>query len=215
MKRSLTGPYFGEGPAGFWEDLSDPLNFVVGSMLLIFYPVKLTDSNRATTIPPTAVRRVTLGWRIGTTVDLGILIAIPVVTPWLWPHLGTGDALVYAATVFIGGVVTLIPSRLAELRNKNPRRVRGTGYPKTLRKVILVLDYVIIVAAIVAIVVWGFGGPANHRYLRAIVWGLLAVSVTDLLAFFAARNIAFAYVVAAELANEAQPGEQEEGAAAA
>jgi len=63
------------------------------------------------------------------------------------------------------------------------------------------LEWVIVVAALSVVVFWGFGGAANHPNLRAIVWGLLAISATEVYTFYSAVLFAYINEVASEFAD--------------
>lgn len=188
---------FGDEPDQLWDELADPLNFVVGSLLLVsFGKNQAHDTPRAKEL-----RLLTRSYRFGGTFSLAAIIALPALAPALWPSLGMGDEFVYAVTLFVGGAVTLVPNRLAELRNKHPAVITGSGYPKRLRKVMLALEWLTVFTTLLLILFWGFGDSDAHSTLRAIVWGVLAVCVAELYTFYSAVIFAYINEVASEFAS--------------
>jgi hypothetical protein len=169
-------------PEETWAELTDPVGFVIGTVLIFVYGKRRPGVETANSV---------LG-RVGTTLWVAAAVVIPLVVGKIWPHIGTGDDFWYAMTLLIAGALTFIPGRVGELRDKTPPRVKGHGYPKMLRLVMLVIEYLIAAAAIIMILVWGFGGAENHGVVRAVVWGLLATCAAEISTFAAARQIAAA-----------------------
>jgi hypothetical protein len=62
-------------------------------------------------------------------------------------------------------------------------------------------------ATLVLVLVWGFGGAENHGVLRAVVSGLFATSIAEILTFTAARQIAASKIRSANAASEADAAE--------
>src|ERR1700733_10954980 len=134
-------------PEEAWSELTDPVSFVVGSMLILFYRAKRVPDQSAPFDP------VAVGGRIGATLGATPWVVMPVLIPvlvgLLFPQFGVGNSFWYAMTLLVAGAFTVVPSRLADLRDR--KRVRGAGYPKTLRKVMWWIEVCIWFGAIVAI----------------------------------------------------------------
>src|ERR1700733_1270176 len=212
--RILTGSVlnahpFDNLPEEAWSELTDPVSFVVGSMLILFYRAKRVPDQSAPFDP------VAVGGRIGATLGATPWVVMPVLIPvlvgLLFPQFGVGNSFWYAMTLLVAGAFTVVPSRLADLRDR--KRVRGAGYPKTLRKVMWWIEVCIWFGAIVAIFVWNFGGAKDHSIVRAVVWGLLAVSLTEFATLSAARSIAIAETPDGTSGAEGQAAAADVGAA--
>jgi hypothetical protein len=189
FRQAFTLRPFDNLPDRAWAELTDPVSFVVGSMLMLFYGSKSVAAG-ASSHPDPAVMGQRFGQRFGATAVVVLVVTMPVLIGLLFPNVATGDPFVYALTLLVAGAVTFVPGRIAELREKG--RLRGGGYPKTLRQIMWYLESVIAIVAILAMVTWKFGGPGNHEVVRAVVWGVLAVCAADLYTVSAVRTIALA-----------------------
>jgi hypothetical protein len=155
----------------FWEELSDPLNFIVGAVILAIYRPKTVD---------TYLRLV------ATCSVLALVLAPPLATRWS-SKLGLGDPLSYGLTLLCAGAVTLIPGRVHALTSERGIRP-GKGYPKPLQRFVWAIEVAVSVVALYAIVSWKFGGNGDHPVLRGVTWALLAVSASDLITASASLN---------------------------
>ncbi len=189
VRRTFTLRPFDDIPDEAWPELVDPVGFVVGSILVLFYGSRSASGGSSLSRDPVLVGQ-RIGWRFGATAVVLLVVIMPVLVGLLFPEVATGDPFAYALTLLAAGAITFVPGRVADLRDKG--RVRGSGYPKTLRKAMWYLESVIAIIAVVVIVAWKFGGPGNHQVVRAVVWGLLAVCAAEFYTFGAVRNIALA-----------------------
>jgi hypothetical protein len=149
-------------------ELTDPLRFFIGAIYRRFSSYR----------DPQASIRFYSAFFV-----LFAAVAIPVIGGLV---NGIGDGRVYAITAFIWGIVTLIPDRVGEIR-ENPNL-----YPKTVKTVLVGIEYVVVLAAMVLIVVWRFGGPLKHNFWRGVTWGVGTVAAGDLV------TVAFAFWSAVE-----------------
>jgi MFS family permease len=174
-------------PEDAWFELTDPVNFVIGSFMILV--CKAGPKWDAFKDAYARKKSRIIGWRIGSTVWPIAFLGAPVLIGLLLPHIGTGDAFTYAVTLLVAGALVCVPTRLADLRDK---QLIGKGIdPRTIRKAMWGLEYIYLFVALAAIFIWKFGGRAtNHPVLRAIVWGVLVVAATDIYTLTAARNIA-------------------------
>jgi hypothetical protein len=157
----------------FWKELSDPLNFIVGAVILARYK-------------PTAVD--TYLRLVAACSVLALVLAPPLAATWS-SRLGLGDPLSYGLTLLCAGAVTLMPGRVDALTREG--RIRdGREYPKALQRVLWGIEVAVSVVALYAIVHWKFGGNGDHPVLRAVTWALLAVSASDLMTASASLNTA-------------------------
>ncbi len=161
----------------WWAAVTDPVNFVVGSVLLLFLHQK-PSLEPASEGDAGLLEGTLLGMLLSTILTPALIIALPVLVGVWFPHLGTGDAFWFALTLLIGGAITLVPGRVAELRIRG--WVRGSGYPKKLRRTMWRVEFLMLVGAIPLILVWNFGGHGHHPVVRAVVWGLVSVCLAEL-----------------------------------
>jgi hypothetical protein len=160
-----------------WRDMTDPLNFVVGSLLLLRY-----DHCRK-------------AWeRVAFAVVICVITLSSVVIVVFDSDVDLGDPVWFGVTLFVAGLATLVPGRLAELRQQHrPDLV----YPKALRRLMTVFEWLFVLVAITLIAAWGvhFQGGAvgsidvggvvpDHRVLRALVLALGITSFADLVTFY-------------------------------
>lgn len=165
LSRDARGRYRlwdGKYPEGAWAELTDPLSFFVGSIII------------ASGEPNPEAK----SFRVGATLFVGLYAAAAAFIGLVFPAFDLGDPLVYAATLFVAGALTLLPGRLAELRNRGV--AAGNGYPRRLRTVMWRIEVVILRAAVPILLVVGLTGALSHSWFRAVVWALLAVSYLDL-----------------------------------
>jgi hypothetical protein len=196
---------YDDEPKGMWDELVDVADFLIGSALVIALRTKPAEESSE---QQRLFRTFAVSTRVGATVVVAAVVALPLCAPEIWPKLGVGNTFVYALTLFVGGLVTLIPGRLAELRRREPPVVTGTDYPKTLRKALLFVESIFALLGFAAIVIWGFGGPEDHPYVRAVVWGIFAISLSEFFVFSYAVLLAYADEVGATLAAEESAAEQ-------
>jgi hypothetical protein len=164
----------GKKSGEWWAAVTDPVNFVVGSVLLLFLRRKLSI-DQACEEEGWVLEGNVMGLLLSTILTPTLFLALPVVLPFL---LGIGDPFWFALTLLVGGAVTLVPGRLAELRAKE--WARGSGYPKKLRKTMWRVEFCIVVVVIPLILFWNFGGQGHHPAVRAIAWGLVSISSAEL-----------------------------------
>jgi hypothetical protein len=188
MVRSVATP-LDAIPDRAWDELTDPANFLVGSALTLCYGTRSKPIGRGSqTIAGSFWDGFRRGTRIGARVSAMLNVAIvmvaatllPILVGTFFPRVGTGDPTVYALTLLVAGAFTLIPGRVSELREKG--RLRGHGYPRRLRKVMWNLESFIVITTIVMLSVWNVVRLGDDESVRAVVWGVLAVAVSDLLA---------------------------------
>jgi hypothetical protein len=166
------GIFFNTPPDTFWKELSDPLNFIVGAVILARYK-------------PTAVEtylRIVAACSV-----LALVLAPPLAATWS-SKLGLGDPLSYGLTLLCAGAVTLIPGRTYALTLDH--RIRhGKGYPKGLQRFLWGVEIFVSAAALYAILRWKFGGPNDHPVWRGVTWAALAVSASDLITASSILNV--------------------------
>jgi hypothetical protein len=223
IKVILSDSAAGKGAAG-WSELTDPANFVVGSLLLLFvYRKKLSADDQAkrdvsaddqakqdaqpSTVgaedassgaPPRVLYRAK--WVVDRFyVFLGLLsvaaaLALTVVLS------DQADPLVFALTVLLGGVVTLFPGQVALIRKRTDINVNRTGYPKRLRQGLWILELLLSLGAIVLLITHGHTEP-----WAAIAWGVLVVSFSEFATFLAvvnSRSTEVVFTLAPQLARD-------------
>jgi hypothetical protein len=163
--------------AAFWNELSDPLNFIVGAVILARYKPSAVDTYLRLVAACSVV---------------ALVLAPPLAATWS-SKLGLGDPLSYGLTLVCAGAVTLIPGRVYALtregRIRQGAKFRGKEYPKALQRILWGLEVLVSVAALYAIVHWKFGGSGDHAVLRAVTWAILAVSASDLITASASLNV--------------------------
>lgn len=147
-------------PEDAWDEAVDPVGFLVGSILVVFL-------GRATAGEK--------GTRVSSILWIALAVLIPVLVGVLFPHFGTGDPLSFGLTLLLAGVVTFVPSRLAELRASG--HVPGDGYPKRLRQAMWNVEAWLAIGAVVVILVWT---PQEDEIVRGIACGVLAVCAAEL-----------------------------------
>jgi hypothetical protein len=147
-----------------WEEMADPLSYSVGAATLLF-------SKRD--------RRVIRASRLGSALVLAVMLILFAVVS----GPGLGNVAVYAGTLAVAGMLTLLPGRIAELRHQG--RLGGSGYPKNLRKAMAGGEAIVIVVFIATYRV-ARDLPAAH----GIAAGAAFVSYGDLIALFFALIIA-------------------------
>jgi hypothetical protein len=171
----------GKASGEWWAAVTDPVSFVVGSILLLFLRRKLSIKP-AFEVEGWRLEGEVMGLLLSTiltpTLILALPVALPVLVGVLFPHLGTGDPFWFALTLLVAGAVTLVPGRLAELRAKG--WARGSGYPKKLRKTMWGIEFCIVIVVIPLILFWNFGGQGHHPAVRAVAWGLVSISLAEL-----------------------------------
>jgi hypothetical protein len=161
----------------FWNELSDPLNFIVGALIVARYKPSAVDTYLRLVAACSVV---------------AVVLAPPLAGIWS-SRLGLGAPLSYGLTLVCAGAVTLIPGRVYALTREG--RIRqgaefcGKEYPKALQRFLWGLEVLVSVAALYAIVHWKFGGSADHAVLRAVTWAILAVSASDLITASASLNV--------------------------
>jgi hypothetical protein len=171
-----------------WRELSDPLNFVVGAVLLTFAALKHGGLGRTDGLARAALS----AFRLFGTLGVAAIVALPVLIGEARPKLDTGNPTIYALTLLVGGAITLVPGRIRELRRPPDPELDGLDYPKRLRALMWIVELVLVVGGIVLIALWGFGGAGKNDDLRAVVWGAISVSLADFLTLIAAVNFATA-----------------------
>ena len=186
--RLLTRGTLDEISDAAWRELSDPLNFVVGAVLLTFAALRHGGLGRTD-----GRARVALSvFRLFGALGVAAIVALPVLIGEARPKLDTGNPTIYALTLLIGGAIALVPGRMRELRRPPDPELHGLDYPKGLRARMWIVEFVLLVGGVVLIAVWGFGGAGKNDDLRAVVWGAISVSLADFLTLIAAVNFATA-----------------------
>jgi hypothetical protein len=157
----------------FWDELSDPPNFIVGALILAGHK------------PFAVASYIRVFAACGV---VGLVLAPALLAPYS-SRLGLGDPLSYGLTLLCAGAVVLIPGRVYELR-RGSRITNKIGYPKRLRVCLWITEVLVVLGALYAILYWKFGGGGHHHPVpRAVIWALLAVSAGDLITASACLNI--------------------------
>jgi hypothetical protein len=141
-------------------ELTDPLRFVIGAIAILLSP----NRDRAASLRAICAFLV-----------LVAAASVPVVGGAV---KGTGDPLVYALAGFAAGIFTLIPDRVAELRNRG--KIRRNGYPMGMKTVLVGIEYLIVIAVALLIGFASLGGPLDHTFWRGVTWGVGTVAFADL-----------------------------------
>jgi hypothetical protein len=210
--RMATRRSFDEISDGAWQELSDPLNFVIGAILLTFAALRHGGFGHADTRTRLALSVFRLGGALGVTA----IVTLPVIVGTARPKLDTGDPTLYGLTLLVGGALALVPGRIEQLRALPEQEMRGSGYPRCLRKAMWIGELALLIVGVAMIVLWGFGGAGKSDELRALVWGAVSVSLADFLTLTAAVNFATAQTAVQSaveaLANTSGPVEPSTGA---
>jgi hypothetical protein len=168
---------FDDVPETAWRELTDPVSFVVSSLLLLVLGPR-ADAQKANR----------MGIRAGATIGVFFWLLAPALAGIVFPQISTGDPFAYAATLLVAGAFTFIPGRVAELRAQ--RRIPGTGYPKRLRKRMWWIETLLIYVTVGALIIWGIGAPDSHDVWRGIVWGVGVVCASEMSTLAAAKSVA-------------------------
>jgi hypothetical protein len=150
----------GELTSSVIKELTDPVRFVIGAFFIAFSPER--DKS----------------WFLRTL--FAVLVLVAAAAPPLAGGLvkGTGDPLVYAAAGFTAGIFTLIPDRVAELREH--KKIREGKYPIKIKTFLVGVEYVIVFLVVVLAAVPFLGGPLDHMFWRGVAWGVGTVALADL-----------------------------------
>lgn len=177
----VVGVPFRKIPERAWQDLADPATFIVSSILTLFFA------------PPTTAPRddayfAAFGARLGgVLVMIAVLLAPPLVG-LVFPDVHTGNEYAYAVTLLVAGAATMIPGRVAELRDL--KRIRGEiGYPKRLRRIMWAIECVLIVVGLSVALSWS-AENADTAIAPAVGLGLAATSLSDICVLLIARSVA-------------------------
>jgi hypothetical protein len=177
-KHFLLGfPFTGISDA-VWKELTDPATFIVTSILIALYPPRGRVRGRAIAVAAAAVRLVCV-------VAMGAVLVAPALVGLVLPRDATGDGYVYAVTLLVAGLFTMVPGRISELRGDEA--VRGQGYPRKGRRRMWWVEFVLILVGLYLALSWTVGG--TDPVGRAIVWGVVATSVADLLVLYVAAYL--------------------------
>jgi hypothetical protein len=173
-------------PDRAWQNLADPATFIVSSILTLFFA------------PPTTAPRddayfAVLGARLGGVLVMIVVLVAPPLVGLLFPDVHTGNEYAYAVTLLVAGAVTMIPGRVAELRDLE--RIRGVGYPKRLRRTMWAIECTLIVAGLSVALSWS-AENADTAVAPAVGLGLAATSLSDICVLLIARSIAVSDSVA-------------------
>jgi hypothetical protein len=159
----------GDIPATTWGEVTDPADFVVQSLLLLYYSREESEVWGDLTPAIWVMRRVYV--LIGVIGVAGSLVVPIIVSP--------GNPVAFGITLLGFGFLTLIPGQVAATR-KRLHIKEGREYPEPLRKAMWVLE---LLALVVAIVLLARSNPdATHQ---GILWGLFTVSLSELATFYA------------------------------
>jgi hypothetical protein len=175
-------------PEATWQELTDPMSFVVGSIIRTFYSPEAGADLRILTPDESNARIVRRAFRATGAVTVGIAVAFPVIIGTRVPKLDTGDPFAYALTLLVGGALTLVPGRIADIRVRAGVETADDAYPQTLRRIMWAIELALSIAALVAIV-GVLGGAGQNEAWRAVAWGVLAVSLSEMATFSAVSNM--------------------------
>jgi hypothetical protein len=159
----------GDIPPTTWGEVTDPADFVVQSLLLVYYSREESEVWGDLTPAIWVMRRVYV--LIGVIGVAGSL-AVPIV-------VSPGNPAAFGITLLGLGFLTLIPGEVAAIR-KRLHIKEGQEYPAPLRTAMWVLEFL---ALLVAIFLLARAHPdATHQ---GILWGVFAVSLSELATFYA------------------------------
>jgi len=175
-------------PEATWQELTDPMSFVVGSIIRTVYSPEAGGDVRILTPDESTARIVRRAFRATGAVTVGIAVAFPVIIGAIKPKLDTGDPFAYALTLLIGGALTLVPGRIADIRVRGGVKTADCAYPQAVRRVMWAIEVALSIAALVAIARL-LGGAGQNEDWRAIAWGVLAVSLSEMATFSAISNM--------------------------
>lgn len=159
----------GNIPATTWGEVTDPADFVVQSLLRLYYSREESEAWGYLTPAFWVMRRVYV--LIGV-IGVAASLAVPI-------FLSPGNPAAFSITLLALGSLTLIPGQVAAIR-KRLHINEGKEYPEPLRRAMWVLE---LLALFVAIVLLARAHPdATHQ---GILWGVFAVSLSELATFYA------------------------------
>jgi hypothetical protein len=159
-----------------WLEVTDPADFVVQSLLLLYYLREDGEVWGPLTPAIWVMRRVYM--LIGL-VGVAASLAVPIL-------LSPGDPVAFSVTLLALGFLTLIPGQVATIR-KRLHIKQGEEYPMPLRRAMWLCESLALLAA--AAVLLCAHPDATHQ---GILWGVFAVSLSELATFYALVNSSIA-----------------------
>jgi hypothetical protein len=149
-------------PEEAWDQVTDPLSFGVASALRLLRDRRLPQ------------RRVIVA------ILVFIGGAAPALLTLAFPRLDVGNPVVWAVTLFVAGLVTLVPAQVEAVYGRSAgRRARCSLWRIDI--------YAMTVSLIALIIVVGVGGLPG--WVRGALWAVGAVSLSDWLVLWGCADL--------------------------